>query len=281
MIPMTTNALNPLLAKVKLPGRVFQLPSKGLFYQPGILADTVSNGEIQVKPMSALVELKIRSADLLISTKIIREVCNECAPEILRPELLVSKDVDALFLFLVASTYGNLKVIRSMHDCEKAEIHEYSINLEPIINNPNNQILDHHEMVYKVELDNGQLVKLKPVVFADSIDMLILRQAVSTKEMNNPASVTSKDMEGIVIRDIMSVIESVSTGGPDSVTVTDLSMIDQWVRSLTKKHIDLIIEAATRSSEWGFNMATDLKCKDCGVTYEHNVELNPINFFSG
>ena len=55
---MTENALNPLLAKVKLPGRVFQLPSRGLFYQTGVLSDSVRNGEIQIKPMSALVELK-------------------------------------------------------------------------------------------------------------------------------------------------------------------------------------------------------------------------------
>lgn len=278
---MTANALNPLLAKVKLPGRVFQLPSKGLFYQPGVLAETAKTGEVQIKPMSALVELKIRSADLLISTKIIREVCNECAPEILKPEQLLSKDVDALFLFLVASTYGNQKSVRSMHTCEAAEVHDYMVDLEPIINTPNNQLLEHRDMVYSIDLDNGQTVKLKPVIFTDAIDMLLLRQAVSAKELNNPATVTNKEMEDIVIRDIMSVIESVSTGGSDSVEVTDQKMISDWIRVLSKTHIDLIIEAATRSAEWGFNMTTKLTCKDCGAVYDHNVELNPINFFSG
>lgn len=278
---MSVNALNPLLAKVKLPGRVFQLPSKGLFYNAGVLAESVHNGEIQVKPMSALVELKIRSADLLISAKIIREVCMECAPEILKPEQLIAKDVDALFIFLVASTYGNKKSIRSMHTCEKAEIHDYMIDLDVIINAPMNEILEHRDMIYSIDLDNGQTVKLKPVVFTDSIDMLLLRQGVTTKELNNPATVTNKDMEDIVVRDLMSVIQSVSTGGTDSVEVTDKKMISEWIRVLSKKHIDLIIEAATKSSEWGFNMTTTLKCKDCGEDYQHNVELNPINFFSG
>jgi hypothetical protein len=278
---MTTNPLNPLLGKVKLPGKVFQLPSKGLFYQTGVLAESVHNGEIQVKPMSALVELKIRSADLLISTKIIREVCTECAPEILKPEMLLSKDVDALFLFLVTSTYGNLKVIRSMHDCEKGEVHDYSVDLEPIISNPRNDSLEHRDVLYTLDLDNGQIIRLKPVIFIDAVDMLLLRQAVSKKELDNPATVTNKEMEEIVIRDIIAVIESVSTGEPDSVTVTDRKMITEWIRALSKRHIDLIIEAANRSADWGFNMVTKLTCKNCGAIYDHNIELNPINFFSG
>ena len=168
-----------------------------------------------------------------------------------------------------------------MHTCEKAEVHDYSIDLEPIIADPHNQLLEHKDVLYSLDLDNGQVVKLKPVVFIDAVDMLLLRQAVSAKEMNNPATVTNKEMEDIVVRDIMSVIESVSTGGFDSVTVTDPKLINEWVRSLSKKHIDLIIEAATRSAEWGFDMNTKLKCKDCGEFYDHNVELNPINFFSG
>jgi hypothetical protein len=241
----------------------------------------VLNGEIQVKPMSALVELKIRSADLLISTKIIREVCTECAPEILKPEMLLSKDVDALFLFLVASTYGNQKSIRSMHNCENAEVNDYMVDLEPMISNPRNESLEHRDILYGLDLDNGQIVKLRPVIFTDAVDMLLLRQAVSKKEMDNPATVTNKEMEEIVIRDITSVIESVSTGGVDSVTVADRKFINEWIRSLSKHHIDLIIEAATRSADWGFNMVTKLKCRNCGELYEHNVELNPINFFSG
>ena len=274
-------SLNPLLAKVKLPGRVFQLPSKGLFYEPGVLADTVKDGEIQVKPMSALVELKVRSADLLISTKVIREICTECIPEIRKPELLLARDIDAIFLFLVASTYGNEKTIKSIHSCEKAEIHDYMINLEPIINGPNNKSLDHKDMLFTVELENGQIVGLRPVLFTDAIDMMLLRQQISQKEMIAPASITMKEMEDIVVRDIMAVVKSVGTGGLDSVTITDPAKIDEWIRILPRKYIDVIIETATRAADWGFNFHVKLKCKDCGDEFDHNMELNPINFLSG
>lgn len=280
---MSENVLhiNPLLAKVKLPGRVFQLPSKGLFYPPGVLSDTVKDGEIQVKPMSALVELKIRSADLLISTKIIREITQECAPEILYPEKLLSIDVDALFVFLVASTYGNKKSIRSMHDCDGADIHDYMIDLDPIIANPRNKCLDHLDMLYQCDLDNGQTVYLKPVLFNDAIDMMVLRQSINEKELIDPTSITSKELEDLVIRDLMAVIQAVSTGGPDSVLVTDRKDIDEWCRALSKANVERIVAASARAGDWGFNMTVKLTCKDCGKEYDHQIELNPINFFSG
>lgn len=278
---MSELLLNPLLAKVKLPGRVFQLPSKGVFYAPGVLSDTVKDGEIQVKPMSALVELKVRSADLLISTKVIREICAECIPEILKPEQLLAKDIDAIFMFLVASTYGNEKTIKSIHTCEKAEVHDYLVNLEPIISNPNNKTLDHRDSLFSLELDNGQIVTLRPVLFTDSIDMLLLRQHITQKEMTDATSITIKEMEDVVVRDILSVVKSVATGGLESVTVTDSKKIDEWVRALSRKYIDFIIEASIRTSDWGFNYNVKLKCKDCGEEFDHNMELNPINFLSG
>ena len=39
---------NPLLQKIRLPGRIFQLPSRGLFYKNGELDESVKNGEIHV-----------------------------------------------------------------------------------------------------------------------------------------------------------------------------------------------------------------------------------------
>lgn len=274
---------NPLLSKVKLPGRVFALPSKGIFYKPGeVLAEHVQNGEIQVKPMSALTEIKMRSADLLISGKVIREVCQECAPEIINPDLLLSKDVDALFVFLVASTYGSQKSIRSIHSCEKAEPHDYMISLDQIIMNPHNECLAHKDMLYSVDLPNTQRVILKPVTFNDSLFMMTLRQEIARKEMNRE-QVSHAEIENAMVSDMMAVIEAVEDVTPDGkpVRITDRLMIAEWVRALSKKDTDMIAEAAGKSADWGFDFTIKLRCKDCGQEYNHDLELNPINFFSG
>lgn len=273
-------SINPLLSKVKLPGRVFQLPSKGLFYEPGILKDTVKDGEIQVKPMSALAELKVRSADLLISTKIIREICEECIPEILQPEKLLSADVDAIFLFLIASTYGNEKIIKSIHDCDNAKLHDYSINLEPILSNPNNSQLAHRDISYYVKLDNDQHVFLKPPTFLDAVDIVMLRNMIDQKTANGE-SITSVDLSEIMVKDLLAVIKSVSADSDPNNLVTDKKFIEEWIRTISKNYMERISDTAMKASEWGFNFDVKLKCKDCGSEYTHQMELNPVNFLLG
>jgi hypothetical protein len=272
---------NPLLFKVKLPGRIFQLPSKGLFYKQGVLADHVKDGEIHVHPMSALGELKLRSPDLLFSGRALREVVEECIPDIKNPTELISKDVDAIFCFLRIVTYGSEMTIKSIHDCENAKVHTYSVNIEQIITVPNNKSLEHRDMLYKLKLENGQTVNLRPITFQDSIDIIQLRQEIEKIGFDS-GQPDSGLLESLIVRDVLSAIESVTIdveGKP--VTIDDRNKIDEWIRSLQKTFIDQIIAQSQKSSEWGFNLNVDIVCKDCGKKYQHDLELDPINFFSG
>jgi hypothetical protein len=274
-------AVNPLLGKVKLPGRVFQLPSKGVFYQPGVLADSVKNGEIQVKPMSALAEIKLRAPDLLLSGKLLAEVCAECIPEILQPESLVNKDVDAVFCFLVISTYGEFKRVSALHDdCKKADKpvwHEYKINIELIAGAANNEILNHKDMIYETTLPNGQVVKLRPTTFERAIDAMNIETKIATEEYEGK-KLDSKDVENLVLSRLMSIIESVTSDGD---TVTDAGQIYEWLRVITKEYTTQIFKAYEKASEWGFDFQTKIICKDCKEPFPFDLELNPINFFSG
>lgn len=263
---------NPLLAKVKLPGRIFQLPSKGIFYEAGVLASHVRDGEIEVQPLSALAELKLRSPDMLFSGRAIREICQECIPDIIKSESLVSKDVDAIFCFLRIVTYGPDMTIRSVHECGKHEVHDYTVNIETITLNPNNKMLDHMDVLYNLILSNGQNVVLKPVTFQDAIDMSHLQNEVE-KSISDTGSPDSELVNKTVVRDLMAVIHSVEG-------ISDKLMLEEWVRSLQRKYFTEIIDASVASNGWGFNLNTELTCKDCKVKYQHNLELNPINFFS-
>jgi len=274
-------SLNPLLSSIKLPGRVFQLPSKGLFYAPGVLASTVVNAEIQVKPMSALTELKIKSADLLISGKVLREVCVECAPEILNPEKLLSRDVDGLFCFLVAATYGDVKKIHSGHDCKGAQWRDHQVNLQTIIANPNNESLNHVDTLFSVKLSNGQTVRLKPVTYEDSLTMMNLKQSVA-KADGAGEIFPLKLLEEIVVADLMSVIDWVEdTQGGEVIKVTNKAQIEEWIRAIPKRFVDEITVGVNRSADWGFTFSVPIECPDCGSTYPYALDLNPINFFSG
>lgn len=269
--------MNPLLNKVKLPGRVFQLPSKGVFYEPGVLADTVKDGEVQVKAMSALAEMKIRSADLLLSGKVLKELCAECIPEILNPDALCNQDVDAMFAFLRVVTYGSNLHITSRHNCEKAKLHEHDVNLEGILGQPNNKILDHHDALYRVALSNGQIVHTKPAAYSEGMRLLYMRQEIAKLERDGKV-IDDRLVEKAALMDVMSVIRAVEDDGEE---IDDREMIEEWLRAVTKPLLNELMAGLAKTSKWGYDFTVQLKCKDCGKDYDHDLDLDPISFFFG
>lgn len=272
--------MNPLI--IQLPGRVLQLPSKGVFYN-GVLHEDVKDGEIHVKPMSALAELKMKNADLLYSGKVINEICNECIPEIKYPSKLIGKDVDAIFLFLQLATFGSSRSINSMHSCEKASIHKHEIDIEQIVTNVNNSILNNWNVLYEnLELSNGFKINLKPVLFNDSIEIMQLKYKLSEIEDNGNYNSSSAQnvLEEIFIKDTLSIIKSVVT--PDGTIVDNETHIKEWIKSLSSvllKEIEQYNTAA--NTAWGYDFKVKLKCPDCNETYEHDLDLNPVSFSNG
>jgi hypothetical protein len=115
---MTTNQ-NPLLQKIKIPGKRFRLPSRGLFYTQGELEDGVVDGEIIVYPMTSIDEMYLRSPELLFNGEAIDIVIKRCCPEIKKPLQLVSKDVDFILACLRVVSYGNSYTIKTK--CPKCE----------------------------------------------------------------------------------------------------------------------------------------------------------------
>lgn len=270
---------NPLLGKVKLPGRVFALPSMGVFYEPGVLAPSVKDGEIHVSPMSALMEMKIRSADLLYSGKIISDICAECAPEILDANKLISKDVDALFVFLRVATYGPNMSLSSQHNCEDAKSHQYEIGIEELIGKPNNAVLRHKETLYQVTLSNDQIVNLKPNTYSDSLRIIHMKMELDRAEAAGKKP-SDDELEKIALDDLVNVIESVQNDAEAS-KIVDKKQIVEWLRAISKKLLTELMLGIGRTDEWGFNYTIKLKCRDCDEEYDHALDLNPISFFYG
>ena len=119
--------VNPLMGKIKLPGRTFQLPSRGALYKNGEVA--AAEGEIHVHALSALAEINLKNPDLLFNGKAIQAVFAECIPEIKKATELYGRDIDAIMFFLRLVTYGPEFVVDITHTCENAKEHSYSVNI--------------------------------------------------------------------------------------------------------------------------------------------------------
>ena len=191
---------NPLISGIKLPGRIFAIPSKGLLYSNNELFPTVTDGEVQVKALSALDELKLRSADLLFSGKAIDEIISDCVSDIKAPFQLFAKDIDAILCFLRVATYGQFFEVDVCHTCENSRSHTESIDLEKMIASCvplTPKIVEK----YTVKLDNDQVVKMKPLRYSSLISIMQMQK--------EPEKMTHVEFQELFLTNFVEIIDEV------------------------------------------------------------------------
>lgn len=256
---------NPLLAKLRMPGRVFTLPSRGMLYDGEV---TAQDGEVHVHPMSAIAEIKIKSADMLFNGTAFTEVIKECVPDIIDPMEMYARDVDALMTYLRMVTYGANFEIDVKHSCEHAKEHKITVDLEEVVKQI--KFLDPTMVaeLYTVNLkETGQVVHLEPTRLRHVIGLL---QHIS---VNDPDSIKAADLERKMIDDLCSVIADVDG-------VTEKELIREWIRQVPTTAVHAIIEKMNDGNSWGLDFNRKRKCPDCGEEFTYELPLNPVSFFS-
>jgi len=256
---------NPLLAKVKLPGRTFELPSKGALYSNGELDASARTGEVHVHPMTALVEINLKNPDLLFNGKALETVFAECVPAVKKPLDLFGRDIDAILFFLRLATYGSEYRIEVKHNCAEAKQHSYVVNIEELIQRMG--VLDPTLIEAKrtVQMPSGHVVYTRPMKYRDIIE--IFHKTGTKKEFS------IEDIQELNVINMLSMIERVDD-------VTDPKLIEEWIRTLTTPLVNKIAAAAGELNGWGPEQVVSLKCKDCGEEMKVELPLNPVSFFT-
>lgn len=260
-------AVNPLLDRLRMPGSTFRLPSQGLFYADGELADGVKNGEVEVYPMTAMEEIILNTPDKLLSGKAITEVFGRCIPQILKPGDLLAKDVDYLMVSLRQVSFGNDMEIVYTHTCEHAKMQTYKVDLQKMLNRAKQVDPTMINQEYTHTCQNGQVVTLKPLTYGNLIELY------QTTAINKSDDISQDEAEALVINTLASVIRKVDD-------VTDKANIREWVTKIPlgwKKDIE---KAAQSVTTWGIDFITTQRCKDCKATIDITVTANPVSFFS-
>ena len=265
---MENQTQNPLLSKIKLPGRTFQLPSRGALYKNGELTDS-TDGEIHVHALSALTEIQLKNPDMLFNGKALEEVCRECIPQIKKPTQLYGRDIDAIMFYLRLVTYGPEFEIKVKHDCKEAKDHSYVVNIEQMAVNMKQLDPTVAEEEFKVTLPEGEVVRVHPLKFDHMIKLFQMN--ADKKEF------TVDDIKANVIFNLVNLIESVQLG---ETVVTNKKHIEEWVKTLTTPVQNKITSAIEKTNHWGPEQSVKISCKDCGEEMNVELPLNPISFFT-
>ena len=256
--------MNELLQNLKLPGLVCRLPSRGLFYDDGVLSENVENGEVEVKAMSAYDEISLRNISDIINGKSIENVFKSCIPDILKPEELFSKDVDLLLLVLRQVTYGSTISIQHQHTCKDAKNHKYDIDISKLINNT--RYIDPTTIndLYQVVMDNGSIVMLHPMKFKDFLELM--------KNAKDYETMSNSEMQRKLLDATVNVIKSVDD-------ISDPEKIIEWARAIPAKWFEKITNALNLGNDWGSSLEDQVTCKDCKETINLSIPLNSLTFF--
>ncbi len=255
--------INPLLARVEMPGSTFQLPSRGLFYKHGELRDDVEMGEVHVSPMSAYDEILMKTPDQLYSGQAVEKVFNRCIQQVIKPSELIAKDVDFLLVCLRQVTYGDDMEVSYTHTCNDAESQNYIIKLSDFLSTTKKINPTTVGKVYTTSLPNGQVVKLHPSKFKDVIKMY------QETEVGNDSPEAELDMAVFIIQSIIYSVDD----------ITNQEQIMEWIKQIPAGWLGDLTSVIEQASDFGPNFTLHTKCKDCGEDIEIHTPVNPISFF--
>lgn len=269
--------VNPLMQKLRIPGETFRLPSQGLFYTNGELADDVTNGEIYVLPMTTHDEILVKTPDMLLSGKAISEVFSRCIPQVKKPFELLSKDVDYLLTCLRVISYGPTITLSYNHGCQGIDGQDsknltYEVSLADLMRQAKSIDPTTLHEKFVVTLENGQQIRLKPTVFST---VLKLNQNMSTSNMDDdePTEDMLRQLHEDMLEILIEMIQEVDG-------ITDKDMIVEWVNSLPAGWVRFLSASIDDVSDWGVEFVATTNCKECGNEMRMPFSANPVSFFS-
>lgn len=256
---------NPLLARVQVPGETFRLPSGGLFYSDGELSPGVTNGEVHVHPLTAMDEIIIKNPDKIMSGKGVIEVIKRCIPDVQDPARLFAKDIDFLLIALRKVTYGSDIKVTYTHTCQDAKEHTYKFNINDFLNEAKAIDPTTIDNMFSTTLPNGQSVILKPMKFADVIEMMAFVAQSQT--------MAYEEIQFKLFDTLATVVHQVDE-------VTNPQHIKDWMKTIPDLWVKQINRMIMKNSDWGVKVSRDAKCRDCGQDISLDIDLNPVSFFT-
>lgn len=301
------NIKNPLLEDIsgKLGGVMITLPTRGLFYPKGVIADGVDPAAIEVLPISVVDELNFRDPYKIINGVAIKEMIARCCRGILQPEELCKVDVDLILIAARAASHGskmdisvrcqNQFAIKKGKDGEEeispcGEASEIKIDLDMVMLQFK-PIGDQKD--WQVTIPNKQLVQLMPLPYRAVVKGMteVANQAKNARRLE----LEKKDLDVDALTDyqekamdnsarlqvqlLIDSISSVTTIG--GVKIFDKLQIAEWVTALPGSWImqinDMLNDKAGYADSFG---NVKYKCPGCGTVQEVPINMDPTSFFS-
>lgn len=274
-------SVNPLKKYSEKPGTYITLPSGGKYYKtpPKLTAD----GELEVRPMTAGDELKLKNPDGLMNSDGLFQVIEHIVPGIEHAQEIPIPDLDSIVIGMRIATYGEMMDIGAK--CPKCNHKdEYQINLRHVL-------VGAKKIEAADQVEIGELkINLRPYT-AESSTLLSLYQVELARAARSFELAQSTDKEShkkemleLVKRGSRLIFEIaskhiVSVETPDDGIVTDQKFIEEWLSELIAPEYQIIRDAVAALSEERVDRKMTVTCPNCENKISLEAIFDPANFF--
>ena len=279
-----SKAPNPLVQFYRTATTSVKLPSRGRYYEDGVLKLNDEN-EISIFPMTAQDEIMLQNPDALLSGEAVTTVIKSCVPDVQNPKKLLSCDIDVLMIAVRVASYGDDASMDSK--CPKCdESNTFTLSLDTLLNHTETL-----EDSYEVVLENNLTIYLIPGKFEN----LVRQQKAAFQNTKLENAITNPDLSDDQRLKILSqvfeqvskfnyelVLEAVSkvvfTNDEGLQEITNRKHIGEWLKNVEKSTIDMIHEKIAEINKVGIQKVLSATCTACEHTWEASIEFNPVNF---
>lgn len=269
---------NPLQKFFRQPKVFISLPSKGLYYEPGVLVGDYTN--VPIFAMSGMDEIIMKTPDALFTGESTAKVIESCCPYIKNAKLMPGIDIDAILIAIRIATFGNIMSVTQ--NCTKCEAdNDYDIELSDLLDYFNNL-----KFINTVNISEELTIRVRPLQYEEmnhfSIENFKLQKTLynsadlADAEKQKQIDQIYKDLSELQLQLFLTAIEAVQISGQ---SVTEKSFIEEWLRNTDRESYKLIKTKLEENKEVWNIPSQPVKCSNCGHESTITVTLDQSSFF--
>jgi hypothetical protein len=270
---------NPLQKYFRQPKLFITLPSKGLYYPPGVFQGDYNN--VPIFAMTGMDEIIMKTPDALFNGESTVRVIESCCPYIKKAKHIPSIDVDTFLLAIKLATYGEkITVAHTCTSCSNENHYEFDLRT----------FIDHFgelKFINHLTIDENLSIKIKPLNY-EQISYFNLENFKLQKTLSQVGTLDDEDKKIQVIDQVfadlselqltlfLTAIESIHADGQ---IVTDQTFILDYLKNVDREIYNKIKEKLEENkSAWNLPLQ-DVKCGECSATNKVDMVLDQSNFF--
>ncbi len=267
-------------AKPNTPGVYVTLPSKGRWYSGNL--ELSADGEIEVFPLKAKDELRLKSPDALFNGEALIGVLENVVPGIPNITEMPLADQNVIMCGAYLATYGNDYTLSIT--CPKCQsVKEYGVDLSRML-------------TQSKDYANEIIVSTSKYKFYLKPTTLITRNIISMNQFATNIQQAQVDEQSDVdkIKALTEIFETTLAQNFELITkmidyiidkesgekITDKNQIVEIADNLTKRSYDKLFDSASKMNEAGVDASIKIACTDCSNEFESTVNLDPTSFFA-